>query len=274
MINVMYSGNSAIFKGILLSCMSIVKHCKEPLTIYLSTLDYTELKSTYKCITPEQAELLEKVLKQVNQESNVKLMDITQLFKNNISNKNQKNDYTPYAQIRLLANLMELPDKFLYLDSDTMACGNIAELFNIDMTNYEFAVALDYMGKFWIAKDYFNSGVALFNRKLCIDNNLFEKCRNLINTKWFKMPDQTSLYRSKTSILYLDSKFNEQRLPKKDTIIKHFNKGIKWIPFFHIYNVKQWQFDKVHKKLKIYCFDDIFEEYTKLANDYKDIIEN
>ena len=90
MINIMYSGNSAIFKGILLSCMSIVKHCKEPITIYLSTLDFTELKPNYKSITKEQASLLENILKQTNEMSCVKLMDITNLFKSSISEINQK----------------------------------------------------------------------------------------------------------------------------------------------------------------------------------------
>ncbi len=274
MVNIMFSGNSAIFKGMLLGVLSILKHYKGPLTIYITTLDYTELKPMFTCVTQEQANLLDKIVKESNPLSNVILMDVTTLFKQLLNGKNQKNDYSPYTLIRLLTDKLDLSDKILYLDSDIMACGDISLLYNIDIENYEFASALDYMGKFWIAKDYFNAGVTLFNRKLAIQNNLFEKCRDLVNTKWFKMPDQTALYRSKTSMLILDDKFNEQRLPKEDTIIKHFNKGIKWFPFFHIYNVKQWQFDKVHKKLKINCFDDIFELYNTLLVDYEDIILN
>ena len=74
-------------------------------------------------------------------------------------------------------------------------------------------------------------------------------------------------------MLILDRKFNEQRTPVADTVVKHFNKGIKWIPFFHIYNIKQWQIDKVHKKLKIFCFDDIYEEYNKIIEQNPSIID-
>lgn len=269
----MFAGNKAIFKGIVLSTMSILKHCKEPITIFLTTLDYSELNPKFVCITEEQADFLDNLVKQTNPQSQVKLLDVTTDFKTLLTGKNHNNDYSPYTLIRLLIDKLAMPDKVLYLDSDTMACNDIAELYNIDMEKYEFAAALDYMGKFWIAKDYFNAGVTLFNRKLAMENNLFEKCRELVNTKWFKMPDQSALYRSKRAMLFLDSKFNEQRAPKQDTVIKHFNKGIKWVPFFHIYNVKQWQFDKVHKKLKIFCFDDIFEQFKQLQSEHKQLFE-
>lgn len=273
MVNIMFSGNKAIFKGILLATLSILKHYKGDLTIYLTTLNYQEIKENFVCITPKQAEFLDEIVKKVNPNSKVVLMDVTSLFKQLLSGKNQNNDYTPYTLIRLLTDKLELPDKILYLDSDIMACNDISLLYNIDIENYEFAAALDYMGKFWIAKDYFNAGVTLFNRKLAIENHLFEKCRQLVNTKWFKMPDQSALYKSKTKMLILDRKFNEQRTPVADTVVKHFNKGIKWIPFFHIYNIKQWQIDKVHKKLKIFCFDDIYEEYNKIIEQNSSIID-
>lgn len=273
MVNIMFSGNKAIFKGTLLATLSILKHYKGVLTIYLTTLDYSELKENFVCITKEQSDCLDNLVKKVNPESKVILMDVTTIFKQLLSDKNQKNDYTPYTLTRLLIDKLDMPDKILYLDSDVMACNDISILYNLDIENYEFAAALDYMGKFWIAKDYFNAGVTLFNRKLAIQNDLFEKCRHLVNTKWFKMPDQSALYKSKINMLILDRKFNEQRMPVADTVIKHFNKGIKWIPFFHIYNIKQWQFDKVHKKLKIFCFDDIFEEYNKIVQGNPSIIQ-
>ena len=274
MVNIMFSGNKSIFKGIVLATLSILKHYKNPLTIYLTTLDYTEIKPNFCCITPEQADFLDNLVKQTNAQSQVKLIDTTIMFKQLLYGKNHNNDYSPYTLIRLLIDKIDLPDKILYLDADIMACDDISLLYDIDISEYEFASALDYMGKFWIAKGYFNAGVTLFNRRLAIKNELFEKCRYLVNTKWFKMPDQSALYRSKTSMLILDGRFNEQRMPKQNTVVKHFNKGIKWLPFFHIYNVKQWQFDKVHNKLKIFCFDDIFEQYTELLKDHKQLIEN
>ena len=82
------------------------------------------------------------------------------------------------------------------------------------------------------------------------------------------MPDQSALHRLHECRLILPRRFNEQRKPREDTVVKHFCRGIRWFPFFYIYNYKQWERDKVHKKLKLFCFDDIYEEYDRLMARY------
>ena len=79
-------------------------------------MDYQEIKENFICITPKQAEFLDEIVKKVNPNSKVVLMDVTSLFKQLLSGKNQNNDYTPYTLIRLLTDKLELPDKILYLD--------------------------------------------------------------------------------------------------------------------------------------------------------------
>ena len=107
------------------------------------------------------------------------------------------------------------------------------------------------------------------NLKQMRQDNLLEKCRNMVNKTRMLMPDQTALnkYGKKK---YLPFKFNEQRKIKADTVIKHFCKGIVFfLPFgFHIYNIKQWQRNKVHESLKIFMFDDIYAEVDKLKEKY------
>ena len=74
------------------------------------------------------------------------------------------------------------------------------------------------------------------------------------------MPDQTALnlYAKRK---YLKRKFNEQRKIKKDTVVKHFCEAIKfYFPFWlHVYNIKQWNRDRMHNELKITMFDDLYE---------------
>lgn len=275
MIHIAYSGNSKVFKGLLLSAMSIVKHYKKPVTIHILTMDLSDQNPSYTPISEKQVALLQDILKQTNPENQVKLHDVTNFYKQELTGKNKKTEYTPYTLIRLLIDKIDdMPDKVAYLDTDTMVTNDISELYNIDIENYEFAAALDYMGKFWIAKDYFNAGVILINIKHSKETDLFAKCRDLVNKKWLKMPDQSALYRNKTNILYIDGKFNEQRNIKPNTVVKHFNKGIKYFPFFHIYNIKQWEIDKVHKKFKIHDFDDIYEQYAKLLETQSELILN
>ena len=92
-------------------------------------------------------------------------------------------------------------------------------------------------------------------------NKVLEEGKELNNFLW-------EIIKYVKDILILEDRFNEQRSIKPKTVVKHFNKGIKWFPFFHIYNYKQWQIDDVHKKLKIFMFDDIYDQYKKLIEEF------
>jgi len=87
----------------------------------------------------------------------------------------------------------------------------------------------------------------------------------MVNKKKMIMPDQSALNKHGKK-KFLPFRFNEQRKIKEDTVVKHFCKGIVFfLPFgFHIYNIKLWQIDDVHKRLKITYFDDIYEEFAEI----------
>lgn len=267
MIHIAYAGNKITFKGILLSAMSIIKHCSKPITIHILTMDFTEKKPSYLSITDEQISFLIKVIKKVNSDSAVIKHDMHDFYADYFANGANKNsEYTPYTLLRLFFDLIpNIPDKIIYLDIDVMVLNDISEFYDVDVSEYELGAVLDYMGKFWVAPTYCNAGVLLLNMSKIRQTQLFSKCRERVSKKWMKMPDQSAIHKCVTYKMYLPTRFNEQRDIKSDTLIKHFNKGIKWTPFFHIYNIKQWDFDKVHKKLNIFQFDEIFEEFQKLT---------
>lgn len=219
-----------------------------------------------------QMRILNEVLQKRNPESYAEQRDLTSLYERRLAQgKNRKAAiYTPYALLRLfLDELPGIPDKIIYLDIDTMCVSDAAQLYDIDIEGYEYAAALDYMGKFWIAKNYCNSGVLLLNMPEIRRTGLFRKCRDLIYTKKMAMPDQSALHKSAVRRMYLPDRFNEQRAIKPDTVIKHFNKGIRWYLFIpRVYNYKQWHREKVHSFLKIHDFDDVYAEYDELAAKY------
>ena len=274
MIHIAYAGNKFVFKGILLSVMSIIKHCSEPITIHILTMDFTEQKPSYLSISDEQIDLLNNIIRKVNPSNCVVKHDMRNYYIQYFANGANKNsEYTPYTMLRLFFDLpANIPDKIIYIDVDTMVLKDITEMYNIDMTEYEVGAVLDYMGKFWIAPTYCNAGVLLLNMAKIKQTKLFDKCRERVIKKWMKMPDQSAIHKCVQYKMYLPSKYNEQRDIKPDTMIKHFNKGIKWTPFFHIYNIKQWDFKNVHKKLNIHDFDDIFDIFTNLTNKYPCIL--
>lgn len=266
MIPVCFSGNKKIFEGLLMSVMSLAKFSDEELCVYVLTMDLTDSNPNFAPFSEKQIELLDKVLKNKNPNSKAIKVDVTELYKKHmIHGKNHQTGYTPYTLLRLLIDKMQnLPDKMIYLDIDTMACSDIKKLYDVDITGYDVGMCKDYMGRFWIRPTYCNAGVLLLNIKQMKENRTFEKCRDMVVKKKMIMSDQTALNKHAKK-KFLPFCFNEQRKIKKDTVIKHFCKGIVFfLPFgFHIYNIKQWQREKVHKSLKITMFDDIYAEVDR-----------
>ena len=264
MINIMYTCNDKVFKGLLLSVLSIIKHTNEELHLYVVSMNIDE----YKSVSNDMILLLDKTLKEKNENSSAKLIDATNLFISEMKNaKNVNSFYTPYCLLRLFSDKLDLPDKILYLDIDTMINKDINELFSIDITNYEFAGVVDRLGRFFIDKNYINSGVLLLNLKKIKETKLFERTRELLKTKKMSFPDQSALNHEKKYYLKIPSKFNSQRYLKEDTVVKHFCKSIRWLPIYHTINVKQWEVKSVHKRLKIHAYDDLYQKYEEITGD-------
>ena len=264
MINILYTGNDYVFKGIMLSSLSIIKHCKEALNIYVVTMDI----DGFKAIDMNMINTLDKTLKEVNENSNAYLINITDIFNREMKDsKNLNNFYTPYCLLRLFSDLIDLPSKILYLDTDTMVNKDISSLFNIDITNYEFAGVVDRLGRFFIDKNYINSGVLLLNLDMIKKTSLFKNVRCLVKTKKMAFPDQSALNKLKKYYLKIPSIYNSQRYLKKDTVVKHFCKSIRWLPIYHTINVKQWEVKSVHKRLKIHAYDDLYKKYEEILGE-------
>ena len=267
MISIVYSGNRNYFEGLLMSIMSVAKFTNEELCIYVLTMDLSDINPVFAPFSEQQINLLNEIVKNKNPKSKVLKIDLTDAYKKELLHgKNNNNGYTPFALLRLLMDFIpNLPDKMIYLDVDTMSCSDIKQFYDQNVDEYDFLACKDYMGRFWIRPSYCNSGSLLMNMQQIKKDNLLKKCREMVNKTKMLMPDQTALnkYGNKK---YMPFKFNEQRKIKKDTVIKHFCKGIVFfLPFgFHIYNIKQWEREKVHKSLKIFMFDDIYEEVDKL----------
>lgn len=270
--NILLCGNEKVFDGALTELISICNKTKESINCYLFTADLTRIKPEYKPINEEQIEFLNEVIKSKNPNNSVKRVDITEIYEKEFGYCKNENAYcTPYTLLRLLADLVpDMPDKILYLDIDMMAGGDIAELYNTDITNYEYAAVKEKYGSVLIATDYINAGMLLMNMNKIKETKLLEKARHLIKTKKMLFADQDAIYRSTTKKLLLPRIYNEQsRFNKKDTVICHFCKRLLWTPYPHTENFKQWNIKEVHEVLKCHAFDKDLEEYVKLKEEYE-----
>ena len=273
MINVLFSGNSKVFDGVLTTMLSIFKRTttKEPFKFYIYTMDITRIKPEYTAIDDKMIEFLNNVAKSYNLENDVEKIDCGEYYKAEFENSPNESCYcSPYTLLRLFADLIpNVPDKLLYLDIDLLFNRDITELYNQDIDEYEYAAATDHYGKFAINPKYINAGVLLLNMKKIKETGLFEKARELIRKKKWLFADQDAVWHATTKYKTLPQRFNDQKYCHKNTVIRHFSKRLFWKPYPHTANIKQWDVSKVHKVFKYYQFDDILYEYIYLKKYYE-----
>ncbi len=272
MINLLLCGNKKFFDGALTQLISIKNRTEETINCYIFTMDASRLNKEYICMTDDQIDFLNDVVKSKNPESEVTKIDVTEIYEREFLNcANEKAYCTPYTLLRLLADLIpEIPDKLLYLDIDIMVGKDISILYNINIEDYEYAAVREKYGSKLIRPDYINAGMLLLNIKKIKETKLLEKARKLIKTKKLLFADQDAIFRSTTKKLILPRIYNEQSsFNRKDTVICHFCKRLLLLPYPRIENYKQWNVEEVHSILKCHYFDNDLEEYKNLVKQFE-----
>ncbi len=268
MTNILFCGNHVVFDGMLTCLLSITNRneSKDPLNVYIFTMDVSRINPKYTPITDIQIEVLDNTLKSFNKESKVNKVDVTNLYEEYFAYCPNEGAYcSPYTLIRLFVDLVDgLPDKILYLDADIMFNKDIRMLYDIDIENVEYAASRDHYGRFLINPNYINAGVILLNLKKCKENGLFDKARKLIQTKKLTFADQSAIIRSTTKKKVVAAKFNNQKFLRKNTVVRHFSKRLFWLPYPHTANIKQWHIEDVHKIFKYHQFDDIYDQFLEI----------
>lgn len=273
MINLLLCGNKKVFDGALTQLISITNKTKRDITCYIFTMDVSRIKPDYVSITDEQVEFLEQVVKSKNINNKIVKIDVTDLYEEEFGHcKNETAYCTPYTLLRLLADeVPQIPDKILYLDIDMMAGDDISKLYDIDITDYEYAAVKEKYGSWIIRPDYINAGMLLLNMKKIKETGLLLKARELIKKRKLLFADQDAIFWSTTKKKLLPRIFNEQsKFNKKDTVMCHFCKRLILTPYPHTENYKQWQIEEIHKYLKCYAFDEDLEEYKKYKKEYEE----
>lgn len=197
MINLLLCGNERVFDGALTELISITNKTKEAINCYIFTMDISRMKPEYTCITDEQVEFLNSVIKEKNSQNNVVKIDVTSLYKQEFENCKNENAYcTPYTLLRLLADLIpNIPDKLLYLDIDMMAAGDIKQLYDIDITDYEYGAVKEKYGCWIIRPDYINA------RNVIVKYEKNKRNRSFRKSKKFNKNKKDVVLRSRCSIL-------------------------------------------------------------------------
>lgn len=273
MINLLFSGNSGVFDGVLTCMLSIFKRTTtdEPFRIFVYTMDVSRIKPEYTPISDAQIAFLDEIAKTYNAENEILKVDVTDLYEKEFGGCPNEGAYcSPYTLLRLFADEIEgMPDKLLYLDVDILFNRDIRILYDIDVEDYEYAAARDHYGKYLINPNYVNAGVLLFNMKKIRETGLLAKARELIKTKKLVFADQSAVIRSTTRKRMLPQRFNDQKFLHKHTVVRHFSKRLFYLPYPHTANIKQWRVSDIHRIFRYYVFDDILYEYIYLKKKFE-----
>lgn len=272
MINILFCGNDKVFDGMLTCALSMFKRSvgDEPYTFYIYTMDATHLKADYRPISDRRIAFFERVICEYNPQNRAILVDVTDLYLREFGGCPNEDAYcSPYTLIRLLADLVDgMPDKLLYLDVDVLFNRDVHLLYDVDISDVEYAAARDHYGKYLIGRNYINAGVLLFNMARARKTGLFAKAREQLRTKKLVFADQSALIRATTEKRMLPQKFNDQKFLHSHTVVRHFSKRLFWLPYPHTDNIKQWHVSRIHKVFHYYCFDDILYEYIYLREQF------
>lgn len=259
MINILNAGNKKVTDGLMITVLSLIKHTDKPINMICFTMDLTDIDKRFKPISSDFAELVNKILQEKNKESKFTLIDMGEHFKKElISSPNLKTWFTPYAMLRLLCDKAPMPDKFIYLDTDTIVNRDISILYDIDMEGYEIGGVKD---DFCLDANYFNSGVMLINNKLCKETHLFSKARELVNKKKMYYVDQKALNMCCEKKRMLPYVFNAKSKYDENIVVHHFC-NVRRLFFKRI---KPWEVKLVKRKTSAY--NDILDKYLELKKE-------
>lgn len=265
-VNIFMCGNSGVGDGIILAALSLVKHSDRVINLIIGTMDLSNIDVRYTPVSRADADTVEKILTERNPDSRVTLVDMGREFRREMSgSKNLESSYTPYAMLRLLADLFPMPEKLLYIDCDVLFARDVSLLWDTDVSDYHLAGVRDHYGRWFINPNYINSGVMLWNLKKMREDGVLAACRELCVKKKMLFFDQDAINKYAKRKLYLPSRFNDQHGYKKNTVIQHFSMYIKWIPF-RTEAVKPWQPELMHSRLGLYEYDDIIEKWREIKS--------
>lgn len=265
--NILYCGDRNTQRGIFMSVLSLMKHCTEPLKLYIMTMDYSE--GGFKAIDSRFCESLNALLKSACPQSSARLFDCSSLFRSFPPYANLNTRFTPYCMLRLYADLLEeLPSRLLYLDYDVVCCADPSDFYHQDFSGHEYVGVKDYYGRWFYPRKvsgnhpYINSGVLLMNMDYMKQSGFLNKCRRMCAEEKLFLPDQHALNKAALNVKIAPFKYNDQRRYHPDTVFRHYSTTFRFFPYIRTVTVKPWDQQRMHKLLKDHTMDKYMNKMT------------
>lgn len=196
--NILLCGNDYTYKGVELVVYTLLTHNKH-CNIYIFTMDVevdhkNGTMQVFCGYNQDQKSRLFRLVKYLDSTSNLCFIDAKEAYDKYLTpSPNELSPFTPYAALRLLADIL-LPNvnDVLYLDADVAITGNIEGVYRDYVSrdgNYSAYIcqeACDFEGEMV-------SGVVLFNLRKNRETGFLERARKNYCKNPYTYPDQMAL---------------------------------------------------------------------------------
>ena len=270
-LHLLYCGNDDAYEEILLSLLSVMRHTKRRLGVYL----LTAIIDRYDGAPMKQAkaEYLSALLRGRGDGSYLVFKDMTDVYEEAFGDMDSVAlQADPYFLIRLLADKANLPQRILYLDCDTVAAGDVGQIFDHDLCGLPFGAAGECFASGIPLPGVFNFGVLLFDMDAAVREGIFQRARDALKGRKHILSVGLSDAFLKTKRARLPRRFNEQKGLREDTVLRHFATTLSFFPYPHLKKHKSFERQKLSKKERalfgkvidrFYFCRDAYLEYEK-----------
>lgn len=190
----------------------------------------------YYEITEDDAQWLRKIVKFLDADSDLIRYDVHEMYQKHLDGSvNRDTGFTPYAGLRLLADLVLETDCCMYLDADIIVQGDLREPYEryrrqeVDYAAYTIPDACDGYGEMI-------SAVLVLNLRHIRHSGFLARARRNYNRKQYTYPDQMALADAGDPEP-LEETYNymwDHKLAKYRPVVLHFSNDNK----YKLYNTK------------------------------------
>lgn len=197
---------------------------------------------------------IDKLEKMSTENISIKCVNISKYI--DLKNFYETSEYPFEMYYRLYAPLILDYKKIIYLDCDTIVINDIAKLYDENIDNETIGMVINFDCYFHKRNIDYNSGVILINCKKFEQNQIREKCIELLKNNTYKFPDQTAInIVAKNKIKTLGPKYNYQ------VSLAYFHR------FKKIIRKKEYR-EKFKEKPIIIHFSYITKPYNNIFSEY------
>ena len=202
MINILMAASDNMYDGLELVICSTMAHNKN-VHFYIMTMNiHLQMVNGYgnfHRLSEEHISELRKIIKYYDKNSDLSIIYTEEPYVKNLENNiNENNIFTPFANLRLLADIL-LPniDHCLYFDCDISVQSDLSEMYkyytsqDCNYAAYTIPQACDYAGEMV-------SGVLVLNLNKIRETGFLKKARRNLFENEYKFPDQMALRDSDT----------------------------------------------------------------------------